>query len=39
MQRSTFAMTRIFNVIDKVKKSRAVTAVDFGMKTLELESF
>jgi len=36
MQRSAFVMTRVLNVIEKVKKSRAVTAGDLRVRTLEL---
>lgn len=37
MQKSTFAMTRIVNVIDKIKKSRALTA-DISIKTVDMQS-
>lgn len=38
MQRSTFAMTRIVNVIDKVKKSRVLTTGDIRVKTADFTS-
>ena len=37
MQRSTFAMTRIVNVIDKVRRSRIATAGGVGCECIELE--
>ena len=37
-QRSTFAMTRITNVIDKVKRSRVSTATDSHPHYFQMES-